>query len=90
MFEGVRYEQEIAELMPGDVVASFSDGVTEAQASDHLEFGEERLLEVLRDCRGSRAEAMVVAVKERVDAFVGDAPQFDDLTVVILRRLQRD
>ncbi len=90
MFEGARYEQEIAELMPGDVVASFSDGVTEAQASDHLEFGEERLLEVLRDCRGSRAEAMVVAVKERVDAFVGDAPQFDDLTVVILRRLQRD
>lgn len=72
---------------PGDVLVMFSDGVTEAQNAQSDEFGEERLLEVLKASRGGTADEIMKAVYEATERFMGDAPAVDDITVVVARRL---
>ncbi len=83
--EGVRYKTQELQLYPGDVVFLYTDGVTEAQNAESELFGEERLLEainarVFEDCR-----EICEFIKSEVDAFVKDAPQFDDITMVALK-----
>jgi phosphoserine phosphatase RsbU/P len=81
------YEELRERLEPGDLLALFSDGVTEAANEAEEEFGEERLTEALRQHRAETAEAIVRAVTESLTAFCGGAPQTDDITLVIARRL---
>ena len=64
----------------------FSDGVTEAQDEAGEEFGEARLLEVLRDGVGATVGDLVAGVFAAIDAFAGGAPQFDDITMLMVRR----
>ena len=72
------------ELQPGDLLALYSDGVTEAAGAGHEEFGEARLLDVLRANRRAAASTAVAAVIDAVAAF-SRGPRSDDETVVILR-----
>ncbi|MCP4428592.1 MAG: SpoIIE family protein phosphatase [Chloroflexi bacterium] len=83
MFEGMDWKRETAVLQPGSALIMYSDGVTEAQNHEQAEFGEERLLAVLQ---GETAEGMETAVLSALHNFVGDAPQFDDVTLVIAVR----
>ncbi len=73
-------------LHVGDCVVLFSDGVTDAQDEMGNEFGEERLVDVLRAGTGKNLEAVIAEVFAAIDAFVGSAPQFDDITLLIARR----
>lgn len=57
-----------------------------AQTSDGVMFGQERLLEVIRTCFGCSAQEMQEAVLDAIHDFVGDAPQFDDLTLMVVAR----
>jgi serine phosphatase RsbU (regulator of sigma subunit) len=84
---GDGYDQSTHTLDPGDALVLFSDGVTEAQNVDDEEFGEERLLEVLRGCSGQSAETLIDRTFAAIDAFAGGAPQFDDITVLVACRL---
>jgi sigma-B regulation protein RsbU (phosphoserine phosphatase) len=70
-------------LEPGDRIVLFTDGVTESHDAQHEEFGDERLLEVLRSEGGGDPAALARAVIAAVDAFVVNGPQFDDLTCVV-------
>lgn len=72
-------------LMPGDTLYLYTDGVTEATNAANLLFGEERLLDILNDCPRAGAEALCRRVKRAVEAFVADAPQFDDMTMLSFR-----
>jgi len=72
-------------LAPGDVVAIFSDGVTEA-TRENEEFGEDRLLGILRAQRCSPAAEIVRTILEEVERF-GAGAQSDDLTLLVLRSL---
>jgi serine phosphatase RsbU (regulator of sigma subunit) len=81
------YGEQRAQLNPGDLLALYSDGVTEASDCQFEEFGEERLTEVLRRSRGEPAEAIVEAVRQAVFDFAAGAPQADDITVVVARRV---
>ncbi|HEX7086206.1 MAG TPA: GAF domain-containing SpoIIE family protein phosphatase [Vicinamibacterales bacterium] len=83
----VPYEAATARLSPGDVLLLYSDGATEARNGSGEEFGEQRLLEVVRQVIDRPAEAIVGAVLDALDAFVGGAPQFDDVTILAMRRL---
>jgi len=83
MFGEMVWQQETVSILPGGTLAMYTDGVTEAQNSVYAEFGEERLLDVLK---GGTAQGMVTAVLDDIDDFVGDAPQFDDVTLVIAAR----
>lgn len=82
---GAPYQERTVTLSPGDTVLVFSDGVTEAMnAADEL-YGNERLLADLRASSALTPEEMVRAIKGKVDAFTGEAPKFDDVTMLALR-----
>jgi serine phosphatase RsbU (regulator of sigma subunit) len=80
------YGQTDQILRPGDVLVLFSDGVTDAQDDSDEEFGERRLLDVLASAAGQAAETVIDRIFDAIDAFTGDAPQFDDMTILVARR----
>jgi phosphoserine phosphatase RsbU/P len=80
------YEEQSFELHPGDLISLFSDGVTEAQNEDENEFGEARLAELLRPIAGQPSEMIVNRVYDEIDRFAGSAPQYDDITLFIIKR----
>jgi sigma-B regulation protein RsbU (phosphoserine phosphatase) len=86
LFPGVSYEERDFVLEAGDMVVLYSDGVTEALNLDDEEFGAERLIDSFLRVGGEPATAMVDAVLRDVDRFVGDAPQYDDITLLLLKR----
>ncbi len=81
------YGQSGETLGEGDALVLFSDGVTDAQNSDGDDFGEARLLNVLRAHHADGAETMIARAFDAIDAFAAGAPQFDDITMVVARRL---
>lgn len=83
--EGVQYKMQELQLSPGDTVYLYTDGVTEATNSKNELYGEERLLAALNSREFESSEELCRFVKADVDAFVGDAPQFDDITMVALK-----
>lgn len=86
LMAGLPYQQTAMRLQPGDIIALFSDGVPEAQTESGDEFGEARLAAVVRDAAAESASAIVSRVFDAVDAFAGGAPQYDDVTVLIVKR----
>jgi serine phosphatase RsbU (regulator of sigma subunit) len=83
---GLPYEETALTVDAGDCVVLFSDGVVDAQNACDEEFGDERLLEILRASKDLPAAAIVARVFDAIDRFAGDAPQFDDITIMVLRR----
>lgn len=75
--------EEIA-LGPGDAVLIYTDGITEAMNAADEEFGIGRFLETVRGTTGLTSAQQIQRIQESVDAFVGDAPQQDDITLVVL------
>jgi Stage II sporulation protein E (SpoIIE) len=65
----------------------FSDGVTDARDEGDEEFGEERLFEILRASVGEPGMTLIERVFTAIDAFAGGAPPFDDITMLVARRL---
>ena len=85
--EGVRYREQTLSLQPGDLLFLYTDGVTEATNAEEKLFGDDRLLSVLSASFGSgedACKAVCAQVKQALDAFVGEAPQFDDITMLCL------
>ena len=82
-----RYREMRAQLDPGDALAIYSDGVTEASNAAQEEFGEERLSDVLSRRRAEPAAAMVQAVTEALTEFAAGSPPADDITLMVARRL---
>ncbi|MBQ6019101.1 MAG: SpoIIE family protein phosphatase [Clostridia bacterium] len=83
--EDVQYRENTLKLNNGDVVCLYTDGVTEANNSEKELFGEERLLKCFDGIQSLSAEQLINKVKGAVGEFVGDAPQFDDLTMLCFR-----
>lgn len=79
----------VIDLAPGDLVVCFTDGVTEAQNAERQMFGLERLKAVVKASRHAGAQRVLTAIVEAVEGFVGDTPQSDDLTVVVIKRTSR-
>lgn len=79
--------QETCVLAPGDVVLLYTDGVTDALNENGDEFGQDRLESVLFAHRDQSAQAILDAIVQAVHAHVGAAPIFDDITIVLLKRL---
>ncbi len=85
VFPDAVYEQAAVTLEPGDLLVVYSDGVTEAFDQQSEEFGEERLLACLVAGHDLPPDELVASVMTTVKAFVGAAPQSDDITVLALR-----
>ncbi|MEJ5367247.1 MAG: SpoIIE family protein phosphatase [Bryobacteraceae bacterium] len=86
MFPGVEYESRLLHLAPGDVLLIYSDGVTDAQAPGGEEFGLDRLMRCVGGLTGETAQRICERVLEEVSRFVEETPQYDDITVMVVRR----
>ncbi len=82
--EGIRYQCGSMQLSPGDRLFQYTDGVTEATDKDSRLYGMERLKETLAEYASLPPQGLLVKVKEELDGFVGDAPQFDDITMLCM------
>ena len=83
--EGVRYKEQQLQLQQGDEIYLYTDGVTEAHDINKQLFGEDRLLVSLNETNGMTVDEICRKVKADVDAFQGDAEQFDDITMLCVR-----
>lgn len=83
---GMPYESGTVSLAPGDVLAMFTDGVTEAMSPDGEEWGEERLEPLLIELRDKSAQDILDGVREAVAEFTDHAPVLsDDLTMIVIK-----
>ena len=87
---GVRYKEYELTLAPGDSLFLYTDGVPEATNAQNVLFGTDRMLEALNSDPGAVPDHLLPIVHEAVNAFVKEAPQFDDLTMMNLVYLGTD
>jgi sigma-B regulation protein RsbU (phosphoserine phosphatase) len=81
------YGEMHAQLEHGDMLVLYSDGVTEANNPAYDQFDEERFIEVLKANRTKPANLIVQAVIRAVTEFAAGAPQADDITLLVAKRL---
>ena len=81
---GVKYKEYELQLNPGDKLFVYTDGVPEAQDSEKKMFGMDRTVDTLNENREASPKELLQSVRKAVDAFVGDAEPFDDLTMLCL------
>lgn len=81
------YDEESFVVQPGDIIALFSDGVTEAQDIKEEEYGEQRVADFVSGIAHESAAVIVDKIFDEIDRFAGAAPQYDDITLFVLKRL---
>jgi sigma-B regulation protein RsbU (phosphoserine phosphatase) len=84
LFDNVSYPEATVQLRPGDVLVAYSDGVTEPE-NDYGEFGEERLIQLVRANRHLPLERITEIVTTAVADWIGENEQPDDVTLVLAR-----
>ncbi len=83
--EDIPYMEGTIQLQEGDTLFLYTDGVPEATNAHNELFGMERLEKVMQEHFADDPAVLLPNVRREVDAFVGDAPQFDDLTMLSLK-----
>jgi len=81
----VDYQSEDTMIHSGDLLVTFTDGVSEAMDEDEEEFGEERLEKLIVDNRHKTAQEVFDIVMQEIETFTAGAPQHDDITLVIFK-----
>jgi sigma-B regulation protein RsbU (phosphoserine phosphatase) len=79
------YEQESIQMERGDVLVAYTDGVTEAMNPEDVEFGEARLRAIIVESLSLTARQLADRIIAKVREWQGDAPQHDDITLIVLR-----
>ena len=83
--EGMRYTAYELQMQPGEKLFVYTDGLSEANNAAQEQFGAQRLVEALRSREDGSPSQVLEAVQRAVAEFVGEAPQFDDLTMLCLQ-----
>jgi len=84
LFDGMHYEETQVSLSPGDIFVAYSDGITEPE-NDFGEFGEQRLIDLVRESRTLPLARISELVMSAVLDWIGGAEQPDDMTLVLAR-----
>src|SRR5271165_419628 len=84
LFDNMTYEEGAVEMRPGEIFLAYSDGVTEPE-NDFGEFGEQRLIDLVRENRRLPLPQISQIVTMAVDDWIGDKEQPDDVTLVLAR-----
>ena len=83
--EGMKYVKDEFVIKKGDVLYLYTDGVPEAINSSEEQFTKERIVQVLEKHTQDTPEEILDSVRVALDGFVGEAPQFDDITMLAVR-----
>lgn len=81
------FEERSVSILSGDVLFFFTDGVTEAEGANGVQFGEERLVELLKRVRNESAEGICVKVRDAVYRHTDGKTLLDDITMLVVKRL---
>ena len=84
LFDNMTYDEGAVEMRPGEIFLAYSDGVTEPE-NDFGEFGEQRLIDLVRENRHLPLPQISQIVTMAVDDWIGDKEQPDDVTLVLAR-----
>ncbi len=84
LFDHMHYEEASVELRRGDIFVAYSDGVTEPE-NDFGEFGDQRLIDLVRENRDAPLSRISEIVTAAVDDWIGANEQPDDVTLVLAR-----
>jgi sigma-B regulation protein RsbU (phosphoserine phosphatase) len=84
LFDNMSYEEGSVEMHPGEILVAYSDGITEPE-NEFGEFGEQRLIELVRDHRHLPLPQISQTVTMAVDDWIGENEQPDDVTLVLAR-----
>jgi serine phosphatase RsbU (regulator of sigma subunit) len=87
VFDAFYYHQQETMLAPGDVVLLYTDGLPDAINAEEQAFGTERMVEALRAVRSASATEIVAALQSAVLTFTGEVEPFDDMTMVVMKRV---
>jgi sigma-B regulation protein RsbU (phosphoserine phosphatase) len=82
----VAYHQATLTVGPGDLLVAFTDGITEAMNTEDQEWGEEALIQTIRDCADLESRELLKRVMCEAEVFASGSPQHDDMTLVILKQ----
>ena len=84
--EGVSYEESCVALSPGDLLVIYSDGITDALNGLDEAYGEPRLLSLIEEGVDASAAELIDRIIKNVRNHAADRPQFDDMTLVVVKR----
>jgi sigma-B regulation protein RsbU (phosphoserine phosphatase) len=88
IMESSAYEEETISLNADDVFVLYSDGITESMNPVQEQFGEERLLSVIQQYRSLSGSELLDAIMKAAKDHAGKEPQADDMTVVVVKRVE--
>ncbi|QXO94868.1 SpoIIE family protein phosphatase [Methanospirillum purgamenti] len=80
-----QYDQNVTILQSGDIICMYTDGVTEAVNETNEMYGENRLKELIQKNEYLEPQKMVDKIINDVNVFAGNEPQFDDITLMIIK-----
>jgi sigma-B regulation protein RsbU (phosphoserine phosphatase) len=83
----VEYAQDTIALAEGDLVIAYTDGISETMNKSDEEWGEENLIDAVRQCQGLSARETMTRIMVAADRFAAGARQHDDMTLSVLRVL---
>ncbi|HSP16824.1 MAG TPA: SpoIIE family protein phosphatase [Thermoanaerobaculia bacterium] len=86
LFSQAQYRNQVVKLEPGDSLVLFTDGVTEAENDKEEQLGLESVEVLLKDKHGVRAPELMEAIDAHVQAYAGDLPLSDDVTLFVVTR----
>jgi serine phosphatase RsbU (regulator of sigma subunit) len=85
VFTQTQYRSERVPLHDGDVLVAYTDGVVDALNPQQEEFGKDRLSDIVRSSLSLGAAGICKRVADRLQAFVAEGPQWDDITLVVMK-----
>lgn len=83
--EGMKYEERQIDLLPGDILVLYTDGVNEAINNREELFGLARLCRTVRGSRDLSAQGILDSILKDIGLFAGDQAQFDDITMIVVK-----
>ncbi len=86
LFDGMEYQRGQTRLDPGDILAVFTDGISEAWGQDDEEFGEDRVTDLIKKHASLNAKELIDTIQQEVDQYTGGSRPSDDCTFVVVKR----
>jgi sigma-B regulation protein RsbU (phosphoserine phosphatase) len=83
------YEEQRLTLAPGDLLLTYTDGISEAMTVEQEEWGEERMMSAAQALPDGSAQEVLEHLFAKADQFTGKAPQYDDMTLLVLKLEQK-